>query len=98
MKMRISANTLVTKHYIEVTETGVTFCETATVGGVRNFTFDEIDAVTRGADSGLALQVGRDIFKIPIDYNKAEHRAVVARLVSELRRTTRAKPVAQVSA
>ena len=91
MKMRISANTLVTRHYLEVTDSGVTFCETAALGGVRHLTFEEIDAVTRGADAGLGLQVGRDILRIPIDYNKADHRAVVARLVSELRRTARAR-------
>jgi hypothetical protein len=91
MKMRIAANTLVTRHYLEVTETGVTFCETATVGGVRHVTFDQIDAVTKGADSGLALQIGREILKIPVDYSKADHRTIVARLVSELRRTTRAR-------
>ena len=94
MKMRITANTLVTRHYLEVTESGVTFCETAALGGVRQLTFEEIDAVTRGADSGLAIQAGREILRIPIDYNKADHRAVVARLVSELRRTKRAKVIA----
>ncbi len=94
MNLRITANTLVTKRYLEVTESGVTFCETAIAGGVRRFTFEEIDAVVRGGDSGLSLQVGREIFKIPIDYNNAAHRAVVARLVSELRRTARVRPAA----
>jgi len=99
MSLRITANTLVTKRYLEVTETGVTFCETAGVGGgVRQITFDEIDAVARGADSGLSLQIGRDIVKIPIDYNNAAHRTVVARLVSELRRTARNRPAASVTA
>lgn len=96
--LRITANTLVTKRYLEVTETGVTYCESAGIGGTRHFAFADIDVVARGGDSGLSLQIGRDIVKIPIDYNNAAHRTVVARLVSELRRTARVRTAATVTA
>lgn len=89
MKLRITANTLVTKHYLEVDEQGVTFCETSAFGGTRHINFADIDAVLKGADSGLSLQMGREIVKIPIVETNASHRAAIARLVSEVRRTAR---------
>ena len=88
MNLKISASSLVTNHYLEITDAGVTFCETAAFGGTRKFTYDQIEAVLRG-NSVLSFQVGRETFKIPIKADNPAHRAAVARLVSEARRTVR---------
>lgn len=92
MNLKINANTIVTRHYLEISDRGVEYCQTATIGGVRKFTYDQIDAVLRGANSVLSFQVGRETFKIPIKQDNATHRAAVARLVSEARRTLRRQP------
>lgn len=88
MNLKIKANTLVTKHYLEVTDTGVTYLETAGLGSPVKFTFDQIDAVLR-TDTLLSVQVGRSIYKIPISATNALHRSAAARLVSEARRAVR---------
>ncbi|HWW60442.1 MAG TPA: hypothetical protein VN181_03650 [Thermoanaerobaculia bacterium] len=88
MNLRISAGSLVTNHYLEVTDTGVVFCETAAFGGIRNFSYEQIDAVLRGPTS-VSFQVGGETYRIPIKPDSAAHRAAVARLVSEARRTVR---------
>lgn len=98
MKLRITANTLVTKHFLEVDDQGVTYCETAAFGGTRRIQFKDITAIVKGADSGLSIQIGREIVKIPIKEAYAPHRAVIARLVSEVRRTARKSPSATAPA
>ena len=87
MNLKISASNLLMNHYLEVTDHGVVFCESA-VGGVQRFAYDQIVAVLRGPAS-LSFQVGHQTFKIPIKPDNAAHRAVAARLVSEARRTVR---------
>jgi hypothetical protein len=87
VKLKIVASTLVTRHYLLVTEQGVEFCETAAFGSARRFRFDQIEAVLRGVNSVLSFQVGRETFRIPIRPDNTMHRAAVARLVSEARRT-----------
>lgn len=92
MNLKISANTILIRRYLEVGSNGVIFCETATFGGVRRFRFEQVDSVLRGTDSTLSLQVDRQTFKIPVDRKNPAHRAAISRLVSELRRTVRRPP------
>lgn len=89
MKLKIVASTLITRHYLLVTDQGVEFCETAALGSPRRFRFEQIEAVLRSVSSVLSFQVGRETFRIPIRPDNAMHRAAVARLVSEARRTVR---------
>ncbi|HVR39215.1 MAG TPA: hypothetical protein VMU84_08960 [Thermoanaerobaculia bacterium] len=86
MNHKINASTLVTRHTLEVSDTGVEFA--AAHGTPRNFRFDEIVAVLRSAES-LSFQVGEETFRIPIKADSAAHRAVATRLASEVRRTVR---------
>lgn len=88
MNLKITASNLVTRHYLAVRDEGVEFCETAALGSARRFRFEQIDAVFRGGGK-IAFQVGQEIFKIPVDDRNGMHRATVARLVAEARRTVR---------
>ncbi len=86
--LRISANNLLMKNFLEVTATGIVWVESVGIGGRRSFRFDQIDAVLRG-DRIVAFQVGREIFSIAHDPQNAQHRTAIARLVSEAKRTVR---------
>ncbi len=88
MKLKIDASDLVTRHYLEVSDRGIEYCQTSAFGGVRRFRFDQVDAVLRGQGK-LSFQIGRETFKIPIRLENGMHRATMARLVSEVRRTLR---------
>jgi hypothetical protein len=62
-------------------------CRDASSGrGQRRILYADVAAVLR-TDSLLSIQVGREIVAIPIRWDKADHRAVVARLVSNCKRT-----------
>jgi hypothetical protein len=89
VKLKIVASTLITRHYLSITDQGVEFCETAALGSPRRFRFEQIEAVLQSVTSVLSFQVGRETFRIPIRPHNAMHRAAVARLVSEARRTVR---------
>lgn len=87
MNLKIDASTLVTRHYLVISDRGVEFCETAALGSVRHFRFEQIEAVLRSVNSVLSFQVGRETFKIPIRPDNAMHSTAVARLIAEARRT-----------
>ncbi len=89
-RLRINASTLVTKHVLEVTDAGIVWCESSLFGGKTLIPFKAVDAVLRGPRS-LSLQVQRKIYKIPIK-DDARHRAAIARLVAECRRTAPSRP------
>lgn len=90
MKLRIDANTALTRRFLEVDEIGVTFFESAGLGGTRdNIAYDDIDAVLRSSDSVLSIQVGRTIYKLPIQDAKKEHRAAVEMLLNGCRNPIR---------
>lgn len=91
MNLKINAGTLVGKHFLEVTDTGVVFMESSAFGSTKKFSFDQIDAVLR-SDTLLSVQVGRDLYRIPISPQNALHRSAMARLVSEARRSVRKRP------
>ena len=86
--MKIKANTLLTRQYVELQAEGIEYCETATFGGKRFFRFDEIEAVLFGTHL-LAFQVGTETFAIPIDSTKADHRTFAARLASQAKWTVK---------
>lgn len=86
--MKIASRTFGMKHYVELKENGVEYCETVGFGGRRFFRFDEIDAVLRGPHL-LAFQAGNETFSIAIDPDNADHRLLMARLATEAKRTVR---------
>lgn len=87
MSLRITAaNTPTLRHYLEVDEVGVVYCETSGLGGMNRFSYDQIDAVLRGP-THVSIQVGSFTYKIPYSTVKSEHTQAVAMLVDGCRRT-----------
>ena len=86
MKLKIKANTIGTKRYLELHGGGVTFCETLLMGGVRNFSFKEILCILMSEDHVLSFQVKQQVFSIPTKPNNDTHKKVIATLVHEVRR------------
>lgn len=87
MKLKIKANTLTTQRYLEVKSSGVTFCETALMGGRRTFPFRDIDVILMSPENVLSFQVGREVFKLPVKPHHPQHRQVIDTLVQEVRQT-----------
>lgn len=84
MSYTIKANTFSTKRYLEVHSGGVVFCETSALGGRRTFTYQQIDCVLLSPASMLSIQVGEEIFSLPINQGKLEHRQAVEALLAGL--------------
>ena len=87
MRWKIRANTFFTHRYLEVHDKGVTFVETAIVGGRRKFRFDQIDCVYMSPDNQLSLQIGTQIVSVPVNPNKRRHQQAVSALLAGLGQT-----------
>ena len=86
MSYTIKANTFATKRYLEVHSAGVVFCETAALGGKRTFSYQQIDCVLLSPASVLSFQVGSEVFSLPINQGKMEHRQAVEAMLQGLQR------------
>lgn len=86
MSFRISNNSLMQKHYLEVDSSGLNFFY-GTLSGARRFRFHEIDAVLLSSNHTLSFQVGNEVFTIPTKPDDADHRNVIDFLVQEVQRT-----------
>ena len=86
--MKITANTLLLRHFVQLQPNGIEHYEGAAFSSRRFFPFEKVDAVLRGPQL-LSFQVGTETFSIPIDPTNSEHRTFVARLVLEVKRTLR---------
>jgi hypothetical protein len=86
MSLIIKANTFTTKRYLEVHSGGVVYCETSAVGGRRTFTYQQIECVLLSPASMLSFQVGNEVFAIPINQGKMEHRQAVEALLDGVQR------------
>jgi hypothetical protein len=100
MGLKIKASTFTTQRYLEVFSDGVRYVETAALGGKRSIKFHEIDHVFLSEDGLLALQVGTEMFSIPINRSKADHLQALNALLQGVERSghiPQAFPVAQQS-
>jgi hypothetical protein len=88
MSFEIDAPSIVTKHYLNVDSTGVSFSKGAVLGGARRFSFSQIECVLLSIEHELSFQVGKEIFSIPTKPEDAQHQAAIEMLVREARRTT----------
>lgn len=77
MRIKISANTLVMHRHMVVDETGVTFLETALVGGKRRFRYSEIDLVLMSHNNVLSFQVRQEVFSLPVNPHKKKHQQAI---------------------
>jgi hypothetical protein len=73
MGLKIKANTFAMQRYLEVFSDGVKFVESAGIGGKRNIRYHEIDHVVLGDDGTLSIQVGMEVFSLPINREKPDH-------------------------
>jgi hypothetical protein len=86
VSFKIKASSFAVNRYLEVHSSGVIFCETAALGGRRTFTYQQIDCVLLSPASVLSFQVGTEVFSLPINQGKAEHRQAVEALLAGLQR------------
>jgi hypothetical protein len=86
MKLKIRASSFFTSRYLEVDSAGIKFCETAFVGGVKRFKFNDIDFILMSDKDELSFQVKQEIFTIPIKPDKDKHKEVISVLLQEVRR------------
>lgn len=81
MRLRIKANSFAMQRYLEVDGGGITFCETAFMGGKRRFQFSQIDLVLMSSENQLSLQVGTEVFQLPVDPRNKKHQQVIDALI-----------------
>jgi len=86
MALKISNNSLFTKHYLSVDSGGIQFYDNSAFGGKR-FPFSRIDCVLMSVDNKLSFQVGKEVFSIPTDPNNAKHQEAINALLQEVRRS-----------
>ncbi len=90
MSLKISRNTLLTKHYIIVDSGGVQYYDNSVLGGSKRATFDQIDAILMSPDHKLSLQMGNQIYTIQIKRGNTGDKAVIDALLQEVRRSATA--------
>jgi hypothetical protein len=86
MGLRIKANSAFVARYLDVEKNGVTFCETAAMGGQRVFRFDQIECVLMSPENVLSFQVGREVFSLPVKPNYLVHEQAIAALLQGVQR------------
>lgn len=87
MTLKITARSLLTKHYLIVGSSGVKFYDGTGFSGAKRFPFNRIECVLMSADHKLSFQVGNEVFSIPTKPGNAKHEAVINMLLQEVRRT-----------
>ena len=87
MSFKITNNSLLEKHFLEVNSDGVRFYYGALLGA-RRFRFGQIDSVLLSFNNKLSFQVGNEVFSIPFKPDDPKHKNVIDFLVQEVRRTT----------
>jgi hypothetical protein len=88
MKLKIKANSFATQRYLELDAGGITFCETAFIGGRRRFRFDQVELVLMSKDNNLSFQVGQEVFQLPVNPKNKKHEAVINALLQGVSQTT----------
>lgn len=86
MALKISANTLLEKHYLVVKPDGIKYYESAFIGGMHRFKFSEIDCLLMSPEHKLSFQVGREVFSIPTQPYNPKHQAAIAELLQQIQR------------
>jgi hypothetical protein len=87
MSLTIKANTFATQRYLQITPTGVVFCETAFTGGKRTFRFQEIDNVLMSTENVLSFQVGQEVFSLPVKPTNSKHQETINAMIQGVGQT-----------
>jgi hypothetical protein len=86
MSLKITNNSLLTKHMLIVDSGGVKFYENSAFG-TKRFRFGQIECVLMSQDHKLSFQVGCEVFSIPTNPSDPKHKNVIDVLLHEVRRT-----------
>ncbi len=87
MALKIKASSLLTARYLLVKKDHVRYCETAIGSRIKKFKFNEIQCVLMSADNVLSLQVGRDVYKLPVKPGNRTHQETIDALVQGIRQS-----------
>ena len=87
MSLKISNNSLFTKHFLIVDSGGVKFYDGTGFTGAKRFQFKQIECVLMSPDNKLSFQVGNEVFSIQTKPDNAKHKAVVDALLQEVQRS-----------
>jgi len=82
MSLKISNNSLFTKHYLIVNRDRIKFYDGTGLFGARRFRFEEIQNVLMSADHKLSFQVKQEVFRIQTKPGNAKHLAVIDAILS----------------
>ncbi len=86
MSLKITANSLLTKHFLMVDSGGVKFYDGTGFSGARRFRFSQIECVLMAPNHRLSFQVGQEVFSIPTKPGDPKHQSVIDFLLQEVRR------------
>jgi hypothetical protein len=84
----ISASTLFEKRILKLTPRGVSFQQTAFLGGTRVFPYPQVDCILMSSDSLLSFQVGAEVFSIRTKPGNRRHQETVAALLQAVKAGT----------
>ena len=87
MSLKISANSLFTKHFLIVDSGGVKFYDGTGFASAKRLQFGQIACVLMSPDHKLSFQVGNEVFSIPTKPGNPKHQATIDALLQEVRRT-----------
>jgi hypothetical protein len=86
MSFKITNNSLLERHYLEVRSDGIRFFYGALLAA-RRFRFAQIESVLLSSDSKLSIQVNDEVFSIPMNSENPNHKMALDFLLNEVRRT-----------
>ena len=86
MALKIKASSFVEQCVLEIRRSGVRYRKTAFTGGVRDFTFAQIDAILMSPSHVLSFQVGKEVFSVQTKPKDRKHREVIDALLREVQR------------
>lgn len=83
MTLTIRANSLFMKRFLKLKDDIAYFYESALIGGGKKFRYDQIESVLLSPNNVLSIQVGREVFSIPVKPNKPKHATAMEYLVQK---------------
>ncbi|HEX9048528.1 MAG TPA: hypothetical protein VF988_15980 [Verrucomicrobiae bacterium] len=77
MALKITNNSLFSKHQLVLEPGSVKFYESTLLGGSRRFSYERIDCVLLSPDNKLSFQVAAEVFSIPVRPGDPQHQPVI---------------------
>lgn len=88
MGLKISANSLLQRHYLIVDSGGVKYYDGTSFFGSKRLPFSRVDCVLMSPDHKLSLQFdNNEVFSIATKPNNAKHQTVIQALLQEVRKS-----------